>query len=285
VRNGKVVRVACIFLLIAFVAGCGSRPGVEEDFTSLPEPEGIDRPPTDEELEEAKDREREERLQMIDELREEERRLYVRSDEDFELRSEPEAYRLSAGDRFQIRFAYQKEMNAELMVRPDGGVSFDLIGELPVAGSTPDELARTLEEMYTVYLRDPQINIVLREFKSQRFFVLGEVQNPGEFPFASPTTLAQAVATAGSWTDEARMEDVIVIRMGENRTPFAFKINLKEVLGGAVHADPYLKPMDIVYVPMGKIASARNFTERFFDIILPPIDAAWKTSILTGYRN
>ena len=150
---------------------------------------------------------------------------------------------------------------------------------------TPAELAETLEEMYAVYLRDPEINIVVSGFTSQRFFVLGEVHRPGEFELTGAVTLTQAVAMAGSWTDDARTEDVMMIRMREDRSPVAMKVNLKEIMNGAVYADLPLRHMDVIYVPMGKMAGTRNFVGRFFDIIIPPIDASWKTAILTGYRD
>ena len=279
-RIGVIALVAA-----ALLSGCGSRPGFEEDFTQMPPPEGPGKTWTDEEIEEARIREREERLGRLDELRQEELDMYLDSDEEFDAREAFPEYRLAPADEFDLRFANQREMNIALAVRPDGMVSFDLIGDVPVSGMTPDELARTLEEMYAVYLRDPQINVVVRDFANQHVYVLGEVERPGEFPLRSPTSLATAVAMAGSWTDDARLEDVIVIRMREDHTPFAFKVNLKEVMKGAVNADPYLRNMDIVYVPMGKIASARNFVGRFFSVILPPIDAVWKTSIIMDYAQ
>lgn len=267
-------------LLAGPLAGCGSRPGFEGDFTKLPEPEAPEREMTDEEIEKA----REEETAARRELLEGEIGLYIESEEPIELRPEPLEYRLVIGDVFSIRFANQGMMNMEITVRPDGMASFDLLGDLPVAGLTTSELARTLEEMYAVYLKDPMINIAIRQFEHQSFFVLGEVGRPGEYPLAKPTSLSQAIAVAGSWNDTARLENVMVIRMREDRTPFAFKVDMKEVLANAPYADPFLAHMDIVYVPMGRIASARNFSTRFFGVILPPIDAAWKTAILTGWR-
>ncbi|MBM3319438.1 MAG: polysaccharide export protein [Candidatus Eisenbacteria bacterium] len=267
-------------LLVACFGACGSRPGFEEDFTRLPEPKGLERELTDEEIERLSEEDAARRREML----REEMRLYIESEEEVELRPEPIEYRLVARDQFSVRFVNQPSMNGEFTVRPDGMVSFDLLGDLPVAGLTLRELARTLEELYAVYLRDPMINIVVRSFENQLFFVLGEVNRPGQYPLLPPLTLSQAIAHAGSWTDNARMENVMVIRMREDRSAFAFKVNLKEALKRAPEADPFLTHMDIVYVPAGRVASARNFTTRFFGIILPPIDAAWRTAILTGYR-
>jgi polysaccharide export outer membrane protein len=267
-------------LLVLSIAGCGSRPGFEGDFTRLPEPEAPGREMTDEEIEKARAEEATKRRELL----REEMSLYIDSEEEIDLRPEPVEYRLVIGDVFSIRFANQQMMNMELPVRPDGMASFDLLGDLPVAGMTPRELARTLEEMYAVYLKDPMVNIVVRTFDNRSFFVLGEVAHPGEFKIEKPMTLSQAIASAGSWTPDARPDNVMVIRMREDRTPFAFKVNLAKILTEAPSADPYVTHMDIIYVPMGRVSSARNFSNRFFGVILPPIDAAWKAAILTGYR-
>jgi polysaccharide export outer membrane protein len=267
-------------LVLAWLAGCGSRPGFEGDLTKLPEPDAPRDEMTDEEIERAREEEAAKRREIL----QEEMRLYIESEEDVELRPEPAEYQLVIGDQFSLRFVNQQSMNVDLIVRPDGNASFDMLGDLPVAGLTPRELARNLEELYSVYLRDPMINVVVRNFENQRVFVLGMVHVPGEHALQQPLSLTQAIAKAGSWTDEARIEDVMVIRMRPDRTPFAFKVNVKEILREAPFADPFLTNMDIVYVPAGRVASVRNFTSRFFGIILPPIDAAYKTAILTGYR-
>lgn len=271
-------------LMTALASGCGSRPGFEEDFTSLPEPEAPAREVTDEEIEETLADEASLVVPVITRVGEEGAEGGGGM-EGFELRPEPGPYRLSPGDEFEIRFLNQPEMNVDQRVRPDGAVSLDLIGDLMVAGLTPEELSRALEEMYSVYLKKPSINVLVLNFQTRRFFVVGQVDKPGEYPLTVPTSLSQAVATAGSWTGEARTEDVMVIRMGEEGEPFAFKVNLKEIMRGAVGSDPILTHMDIVYVPMGKIASARNFVDRFFGVILPPIDATWKLAVTTGYRR
>jgi len=274
-----------VFLLTAgLLAGCGSRPGFDADFADRP-PEAPADLPTDEEIQEERDRAREERLARIDEIRQEELRLYVESEDELDLSAETPEYQIVPMDDLALRFIKHPEMNIQLQVRPDGAVSFDLLGDLPVAGMTPAELSETLKEMYAVYLRDPEINVVVSGFASQRFFVLGEVGKPGEFELNGAVTLTQAVAMAGSWTVDARTEDVMMIRMREDRTPVAMKVNLKEIMNGAVFADLPLRHMDVVYVPMGKMAGTRNFVNRFFDIIIPPIDASWKTAVLTGYRD
>lgn len=280
-----MIRAALIVLCVAFLAGCGSRPGFEEDFTAMPEPEAPREVPTDEDLDDFHVDEETGPATVVYTLPVGGEETAAVGDETFELRPEPAAYRFNVGDNFEVRYINQPEMNIHMTVRPDGEASFDLIGELPVAGLTVQELTNTLEEMYAVYLRHPTINVVVREFKSRRVFVLGQVNHPGEFPLFNPISLTHALALAGSWTDNAKTDEVMVIRMREDGTPFAFKVNLKAILAGAVASDPHLVNMDIVYVPMGRIASARSFIGRLFGIILPPIDAAWKTAVLTGYKR
>ena len=268
-------------LVLAWLAGCGSRPGFEGDLTRLPEPDAPRDEMTDEEIERAREEEAAKRREIL----QEEMQLYIESEEEIELRPEPTEYQLVIGDEFSARFVNQPSMNVDLIVRPDGNASFDLLGDLPVAGLTPRELARNLEELYSVYLRDPMVNVVVRNFENQRVFVLGMVESPGEHTLKQPLTLTQAIAKAGSWKDGARLEDVMVIRMRPDRTPFAFKVNVKEIIREAPFADPFLANMDIVYVPKSRVTSLRDFSNRFFGIIIPPIDAVWKTAIIAGYKR
>lgn len=263
-------------------AGCGSRPGFEADFAEGPRVDAPESGMTDEELDKIR---REEAAQRKTELREmiaADRLQAVDSErEGVDIYAGVGPYRLGPGDVFLLRFAPQNEMNASFTVQPDGMVNFDLIGELPVAGMTPSDLGKTLEELYAVYLRDPIINVTMRETTSQRLYVFGEVTRPGMFELKNPTTLTHALSMAGGWKDSARMENVMVIRVGEDDVPFAFQIDIKEMLEErVVHRDVTLQNMDIVYVPEGRISATGDWIARFFRIVQPPIDAAWRAVIV-----
>ncbi len=285
-RSRNAILLPLFFLVLCLSAGCGSRPGFEGDFAEMPPPDAPESFMTDEEIEEAQERERETKRQRLRELRQEAFDLYVESEQEIDAFGPPQDYLLSSGDRVHIRFSPQKEMNAEYRVRPDGKISFDLIGELPVLGITPSELQGTLDELYAVYLKSSSINVVVDDFGAQRLYVLGEVSRPGMFGLINPTTLTQVITEAGGWKGSARTEDVIIIRKGFDQTPFSFKVNLKEMLKtGEVHSDIVMRNHDIVYIPKGKIASAEDFVDRFFGVIAPPIEAAWKLKLVTDWNQ
>ncbi len=285
-RIAPAVIFTALTTLFFLAPGCGSRPGFEEDFAHMEQPDAPEAGLTDEQIEELHAEQRRERLQKLKELRKEEFDLYVRSDEQLDPLESPEPYTLSAGDKIRVRFTPQSEMTALFVVRPDGMVSFDLIGEIPVVGLTPLELGETLEELYAVYLRSPSINVSVEEFASQRIYVLGEVVRPGMYPLINTTTLTQVIGQAGGWRGTARMEDVMIIRKGEDQMPFAFRVNVKDMLkNDEMHSDIAIRNLDIVYVPKGKLASAADFTGRFFDIVLPPIDAGWKLFLMNDYAR
>ncbi len=284
IRRCTVVTLA--ILLAAGLFGCGSRPGFEGDFARIPPPDAPQDVLTDDELQELRRQEEEERLRQFDELREAHLKKYVEGDVEIDPFATPDVYSISHGDEIGLRFTPQIEMNSVFKVRPDGKIAFDLIGELPVAGLAPAELASTLEELYSVYLRTPSINVVLREFESRRIYVLGEVRKPGMYPLLGPFTLIQAISTAGGWTPDARTQEIMIVRKAADNTPFSFKVNLKEMMAkGEVSGDFHIRNQDIIYVPKGKIASAADFTGRLFDIILPPIDTAWKIFLISDWNS
>ena len=118
-----------LFALPIIFAACGSRAGFEDDFAERPPPDAPEAEMTDEEIEQGRKQNLDEQRQHMEELREEQRKLYMSPGTEIDDDAAPEPYRLGPGDRFDIRFVQQFEMDNTYIVQPDGRVSFDLIGE------------------------------------------------------------------------------------------------------------------------------------------------------------
>ena len=173
-------------------------------------------------------------------------------------------YRIQVGDQLDIKFFYNPELNEEVIVRPDGHISLQLVHKVMAVGLTPEELGELLSEKYSAELKQPEITVIVRSFGAQKVYVDGEVEKPGMLPLVGFVTVLQAISQAGGLKDTARMSEVIIIRHGLENQPFAFPVNVRKVIDGTdIHQDIPLKPFDIVYVPKSPIANINVWVDQY----------------------
>ena len=168
-------------------------------------------------------------------------------------------YQLMPGDSITVRFYFNPQLDEDLVVRSDGNISLSLIGELKAAGLTPERLSQDITNAYSKYFNRSNAVVIVRQFEQQRVFVAGEVFGPGRQNIIPGTqTVLQAIAAAGSVTDNADLEEVILVRQLPTQTePMVTVLNLKEALSGAdTRQNLNLMPNDLVYVPKSGLANA-----------------------------
>ena len=183
-----------------------------------------------------------------------------------------EEYRIQAGDQLDIKFFYNKDLNEQVTVRPDGRISLQLVKTVVAAGLTPEQLTDHLTKAYRAHLKDPEIAVIVRTFTSQRVYVDGEVGKPGMLPLAGPTTVRQAISQAGGFLYTGNTTDVLLIRQGPDNQTLARMVNMQKVLDGTDPSqDIYLKPFDIVYVPKTAITNANLWIEQYLTRMVPRI--------------
>jgi protein involved in polysaccharide export with SLBB domain len=179
-------------------------------------------------------------------------------------------YRIQVGDHLEIKFFYSPELNEQVIVRPDGRISLQLIPEVEVTGLTLATLTDLLTRRYSADLNQPEVTVLVREFGLQRVFVDGEVGSPGIVALLGQMTALQAIAQAGGMKETARSTDVIIIRRGEADTPVALRVDLKKAREGSNLAqDISLAPLDIIYVPRSRIANVNLFVDQYIRRVLP----------------
>jgi polysaccharide export outer membrane protein len=125
-------------------------------------------------------------------------------------------YRLGPNDRTRIIVYGQPNLTGEFVLDGNGNLSFPLIGNVPAAGMTPTELQRAIAaKLDPDYLHNPSVSV---EVATRRpFYVVGEVQKPGSYPFVTDMTVLNAVATAGGQTYRANMGRFYVKRQVDGR--------------------------------------------------------------------
>jgi polysaccharide biosynthesis/export protein len=179
-------------------------------------------------------------------------------------------YRLQVGDQLDVKFFYNPELNEQVIVRPDGRISLQLVREIMVAGMTPAELNDLLTKKYGPLITRTEITVIVRSFSSQRIYVDGEVNKAGMINLTTFTTVIQAISQAGGVKDSARTTEVIVVRRGADNKPLTITVNLNQAIDGTdTSQDIVLRPFDIVYVPKSSISNVNKWVDLYIRKNLP----------------
>ena len=181
---------------------------------------------------------------------------------------ESKSYVIAPGNLLGIKFFNTPDLNEEVAVRPDGKISLQLIHDVMAAGLTPLQLSKQLKKAYGSQLRKPEIAVIVRSLASQ-VYVDGEVKQPGMLDLEGPTTVMQSIASAGGFTDRAKLKEVIVIRRRPSETVVIIA-NLDDVIRGKdTRQDINLLPSDIVYVPRTPIANVNVWVDQYIRRNIP----------------
>src|SRR5262245_53845163 len=183
-------------------------------------------------------------------------------------------YRIRVGGALDVRFYKTPELNAaQVPVRNDGKISLDLIGDVQAAGLGTDQLSANLVHDYSRELEEPRIAVIVREFGGQ-VYVGGEVGKPIAVKYAEGMTALQAIQSAGSFTDRAAYENVILMRRTTDRYE-GYRLFLKKALSGEDFTqDVALQPNDVVFVPKSRIANVNLIVEQYVTKNIPTIPIA-----------
>ena len=162
----------------------------------------------------------------------------------------PAGYRLQAGDIVAVSVWQEPGLEQLVLVRPDGGISFPLAGDLEAAGATIDELSQRLRERLKKYISEPVVTVTLQEIPGNRVYVLGRVNKPGDFPLVTrDITVIQALAMAGGLTPFADEKKIQVLRTIDGRQrsiPFDYRRIRR---GQGLEQNIPLRAGDVILVP------------------------------------
>ena len=159
-------------------------------------------------------------------------------------------YEIGAGDILEITTWKEPDLSRdEVLVRTDGKISFPMLNDVQTAGLSPMELKRNMEQRLKEFVEGPLVTITVRNPGSQKIYVLGEVQNTGEYPLIKKLTVLQAFALAGGFTEWASKKEIILLRT-ENGKEKIYRINYKDITKGKDFSQNIkLKADDTIIVP------------------------------------
>ena len=142
----------------------------------------------------------------------------------------------------------QPNISGTFPVRPDGKISLVLVGDIQAAGLTPMHLAHDITERLKKYIQDPIVSVVVLAVRSQRVYLVGEVQHAGAIVMTPGMTPLQAIASAGGLTPFTSGKHIYILR-GQQGKQTKIPFNYKRALRGDNRQDVPLEPGDTIVVP------------------------------------
>jgi polysaccharide export outer membrane protein len=124
------------------------------------------------------------------------------------------AYQISPGDILEIIVWRNKELTMQVTVRPDGWISYPLVNEIPVAGTTVIELQKKLEIALGSVVTTPMVTVMVTRITPLKVSILGKVRTPGRYTVEAPATVLDVLAMAGGPTEYAEPDLMYVLRRG-----------------------------------------------------------------------
>jgi len=157
-------------------------------------------------------------------------------------------YRIGSEDILRISVWENKELTLDLVVRPDGRVSMPLIQDVVAEGQTAMELADTIHQRLLFFIKEPQVSVIVLQVNAPKYFVIGSVAKPGTYFLRSETSILQALALAGGFTQFASPRNIKLIRNTAGKQDVR-KVNYNNMIKEGGEGNYLLKSGDTIVVP------------------------------------
>ncbi len=158
-------------------------------------------------------------------------------------------YRIQPGDALEVLVWKEPELSKELLVAPDGYVSFPLIGQVSAKGASVAEFQAELTKRLSDYIPEPSVTVVLMGVLGNKFYVLGKVNRPGEFAMSYPISVLQALSMAGGMSTYADTDKIRIIRK-TNHGEQSIRFDYDEIVKGkGLEQNVQLQSGDVLLVP------------------------------------
>ena len=160
-----------------------------------------------------------------------------------------EAYKIQPGDVLEVSVWKEENLLKRVIVRPDGGISFPLAGNVAAAGKSVDELQNLITEQLKKYIPDPVVTVSIQSLSGNKIYVIGKVARPGEFAVNRYMDVVQALSVAGGMTTFAAVNKIKILRR-ENGQLIAIPFRYGDIEKGEdLEQNIMLQSGDVVLVP------------------------------------
>ncbi|MCK9594979.1 MAG: polysaccharide biosynthesis/export family protein [Candidatus Omnitrophica bacterium] len=173
-------------------------------------------------------------------------------------------YLIGDEDILYISVWQNPDLTQDVIVRPDGMVSFPLIGDIQATGLTITQLDNAVTERLQEFIKYPEVSISIKTIGGSRVVILGQVSSPGVYSVAGKRSIMEAVGMAGGFTRDAVPSSTVLIR-GGFKGPDAQRINLSKVFKGDLSKNIILQSQDIIFIPRKFISDVNYFLSQVLD--------------------
>ena len=161
----------------------------------------------------------------------------------------PDIYQLHQGDRVLISVWREDTLQREVVVLPDGSITFPLIGRIDVAGLDTSEVERRITAKLKEYLPDPVVTVTIAATDGNRAYVMGKVIRPGYLIISGPISVLQAISSVGGFDRFADEGGIKVIRTKSNGQEI-ISVHYRDIISGKdMSTNILLKAGDTIVVP------------------------------------
>jgi len=158
-------------------------------------------------------------------------------------------YQLQPGDVLDVSVWKESDLQKEVLIRPDGGFTFPLAGEVDARGKSVEAVRSILADRLQKYVPTPVVTVAVKAIGGNRIYVLGKVNRAGDFPLSNALDVMQAISLAGGTTPYAAVNDIVILRR-QNGSQQAFTFHYSDVARGRnLSQNILLESGDIVVVP------------------------------------
>lgn len=158
-------------------------------------------------------------------------------------------YRIGPEDVLHISVWKEEDLDRKVLVRPDGGISFPLAGDIQVSGRTPLEVQDEIRSRLQRYVPDAEVTVSVDTISGYTVFVLGEVEAPGQFTLGRYVDVVQALTLAGGFTPYASSRNIQILRRQDGRE-VTYEFDFRSISRGRdLDQNIILQSGDVVLVP------------------------------------
>lgn len=159
------------------------------------------------------------------------------------------AYTLKEGDLLSVSVWGEEDLSRDILVLPDGSISFPLVGNLQAGGLTAPELRDRIAKGISNYIPEATVSVIVTATEGNRVYVLGNVAQPGSYILSSPLNVMQALSLAGGLTTFADKNDIVIIRDSESEQ-IRLPVRYNDIVSGkSLQSNHRLIAGDTVLVP------------------------------------